>query len=148
MPLTSPVGDCDDITFDPEDARGIFISDEGSTNCGCLYAMITDGHVTAVELLSFTGESTDEGALVSWATASETENLGFNLYRADSLIGERIQLNDSLIPTEVPPGSPFGGSYEFLDETATEFQTYFYWLEDIDASGETTLHGPVSVVRD
>ena len=24
--------------------------------------------------------------------------------------------------------------------------TYWYWLEDVDLSGATTLHGPVSVV--
>jgi len=148
MPLDSPDSTCDEMVFDPEDARGIFISNEGATNCGCLYAMITDAEITAVELLSFSGESTDDGVLITWETASETENLGFNLYRADSLIGERVQLNDTLIPTKVPPGSPFGGSYEFLDATATEYQTYFYWLEDVDASGETTLHGPISVNRD
>jgi len=47
----------------------------------------------------------------------------------------------------VPPGSPFGAEYEFIDSDATGFQTYFYWLEDIDVSGVITLHGPVEVIR-
>ena len=129
------------------DALGAFISQEGAINCGCLYGAVTDYHPSSVDLISFAAESTDEGVQVTWATANEMDNLGFNLYRADSLIGEQIQLNDSLILTDVPPGSPFGGMYEFEDNTATGFQTYFYWLEDVEASGETTLHGPVSVIR-
>jgi hypothetical protein len=109
--------------------------------------MVTESNPTAVELISFTAESVPEGVRVSWETATETDNLGFNLYRADSLISDKVQLNDTLIPPNVPPGSPFGATYEFVDTGATAFQTYFYWLEDIDASGEITLHGPAIVTR-
>jgi hypothetical protein len=144
-----PDGNCSDVTYPPNGAgsTGIFISDEGSTNCGCLFAMVTESNPTAVELISFTAESVPEGVRVSWETATETDNLGFNLYRADSLISDKVQLNDTLIPPNVPPGSPFGATYEFVDTGATAFQTYFYWLEDIDASGEITLHGPAIVTR-
>lgn len=143
----SPTGDCSDIKYDSEAAKGIFISQEGSTNCGCLFAMVTESNPTAVELISFTAESIPEGVKLSWETATETDNLGFNLYRSDSLTSDKVQLNDTLIPPNVPPGSPFGAAYEFVDTGATAFQTYFYWLEDIDASGEITLHGPVGVTR-
>lgn len=143
----SPTGDCSDIDYDAEAAKGIFISQEGSTNCGCLFAMVTESNPTAVDLISFDAESVPEGVRVSWETATETDNLGFNLYRADSLISDKVQLNDTLIPPNVPPGSPFGATYEFVDTGATAFQTYFYWLEDIDASGEITLHGPAIVTR-
>ena len=143
----SPNGDCSNIVYDAEDAKGFFISQEGSTNCGCLFAMVTESNPTAVDLISFDAESVPEGVKVSWETATETDNLGFNLYRSDSLTSDKVQLNDTLIPPNVPPGSPFGATYEFVDTGATAFQTYFYWLEDIDASGEITLHGPVGVTR-
>ena len=144
-----PDGNCSDVTYPQGGAgsTGIFISDEGSTNCGCLFAMVTESNPTAVELISFTAESIPEGVKLSWETATETDNLGFNLYRSDSLTSDKVQLNDTLIPPNVPPGSPFGATYEFVDTGATAFQTYFYWLEDIDASGEITLHGPAIVTR-
>ena len=145
-PIT-PDGNCTLQPYDPGDTDGIFISDEGSTNCGCLFAMITEAHITAVDLISFDAESDPEGVKLSWETATETDNLGFNLYRSDSLTSDKVQLNDTLIPPNVPPGSPFGAAYEFVDTGATAFQTYFYWLEDIDASGEITLHGPAIVTR-
>lgn len=140
-------GDCNDIVYDAEAAKGYFISQEGSTNCGCLFAMVTESHPTAVELISFAAESIPEGVKLTWETATETDNLGFNVYRSESLVGEKILLNENLIPPNVPPGSPFGAEYEFIDSDATGFQTYFYWLEDIDVSGVITLHGPVEVIR-
>lgn len=138
---------CSTITYNPQNVEGIFISDEGTTNCGCLFAMVTESNPTAVELISFNAESIPEGVKISWETASEMDNPGFNLYRADSLDSEKVQLNDTLILPNVAPGSPFGATYEFVDTGATAFQTYFYWLEDIDASGVITLHGPVIVIR-
>jgi hypothetical protein len=42
------------------------------------------------------------------------------------------------------PGSPVGGSYQFLDETAEPGAPNYYWLEDVDLYGQTTLHGPVA----
>ena len=139
--------DCSEITYDPNLIEGIFISDEGTTNCGCLFAMVTDSHPSAVELISFNAESTPEGVKITWETATETDNLGFNLYRSDSLTSDKVQLNDTLIQPNVAPGSPFGATYEFVDTGAAGLQTYFYWLEDIDASGVITLHGPVIVIR-
>jgi len=147
MHLANVTDTCEDVDYVQAQADGIFISNEGNTNCGCLYAMITQSEPTAVELISFEAQSISGGVKITWESASETDNLGYNLYRADSLNGERVLLNKSLIPTNVPPGSPFGAVYEYIDETATGYQTYFYWLEDLDADGKNTLHGPASVIR-
>ena len=146
MPVTAN-GSCGSVTYNASQASGIFISQEGATNCGCLFAMVTESTPTAVNLISFTAVDTAEGALIQWETASETDNLGFNLYRADTEDGERVLLNSSLIPTNMPPGSPIGAAYEYLDTTAAAGQTYFYWLEDMDLAGVSTLHGPVTVER-
>lgn len=144
---TTPDGDCTTVSYNAPEASGIFVSQEGSTNCGCLFAMVTESSTTAVNLISFSAAETAEGALVQWETASETDNLGFNLYRAASEDGERVLLNSSLIPTKMPPGSPIGGLYEYLDTTTVIGQTYFYWLEDIDLAGVATLNGPVTTAR-
>ncbi len=97
---------------------------------------------TAVDLLSFTASAKGKSVVLSWETASETDNLGFNLYRAMAVDGERTQINAELIPAS-RPGSSSGAVYEYTDKDVIKGETYFYWLEDVDLSGATTLHGPV-----
>jgi hypothetical protein len=55
-----------------------------------------------------------------------------------------MKINDSLIPTEGSPAQ--GASYEYVDTGVKNRQTYYYKLEDIDLSGKTTLHSPVSAM--
>jgi len=83
---------------------------------------------------------------LDWATATETDNFGFNLYRATELEGLKTKLNDEMIPSLVAPGSPYGAEYNFVDETAEPGVLYYYWLEDVDLSMITTLHGPVEAI--
>jgi len=127
-------------------ARRDFISNEGATNCGCLYGMITDTIVTEVELLYFNAQPGDGVITLQWATATERDNYGFNLYRATSEDGERTLLNAELIPSLVAPGSPFGAEYEFVDSTAEAGVQYYYWLEDVDIYMLSTLHGPAAAI--
>jgi hypothetical protein len=96
-----------------------------------------------VELLSFKAAPQGRNILVTWETASEINNAGFNLYRATSLAGEKMRLNADLIPSKVPPGSPIGATYDWLDNQVVAGTVYFYWLEDVDIYGQATLHGPV-----
>lgn len=146
MPV-SENGSCNAVSYNQSSSTGIFVSNEGATNCGCLFAMITQGEITGVNLLSFDAFGEPEGIQLTWETANETDNLGFNLYRSDSLIGERILLNQGLIPTNIPPGSPFGSVYKYLDKTAETGKLYLYWLEDIGFEGVATVHGPTSAIR-
>jgi subtilisin family serine protease len=99
---------------------------------------------TAVELTRFEGKAVRRGIRIEWETASEIDNLGFNLYRAESLEGPLVQVNTSLIPSQVP-GSPVGASYRLLDENVQPGTTYYYWLEDVNSRGIATRHGPVMV---
>lgn len=128
------------------DAKRDFISEEGDTNCACMYGMIADEVPQAVELLYFSAEALEGAISLEWATATETDNFGFNLYRATALDGEQTQLNGGLIPSLVAPGSPYGAEYNFVDETAEPGVLYYYWLEDVDLSMITTLHGPVEAI--
>ncbi len=100
---------------------------------------------TWVHLKSFEAVPLSAAILVTWETSQEIDNLGFNLYRADSDAGPMARLNETLIPTQVPPGSPFGAAYEWLDERwagagaqsiTTGWRT---WI----CHGHTALHGPV-----
>ena len=97
---------------------------------------------TSVELAWFTATAEEKSIVLRWETASEIDSLGFNLYRATSIDGERTRMNDELIPSLVNPGSPFGAEYEYMDGTVARRTLYYYWLEDVDIYGKTELHGP------
>ncbi len=98
---------------------------------------------TAVTLSSFDATALQGTALIQWATGSELDHFGFNLYRAGGLETKRTRLNDTLIPAQ-SPGGLVGASYEFQDIGITEERTYYYWLETVGADG-TDLYGPATV---
>jgi hypothetical protein len=98
---------------------------------------------TAVELVSFTATADARAIVVAWETASEVDNLGFNLYRGESPDGVRVKLNRSLIASQFP-GSPVGAAYEFVDGLVQRGITYYYWLDAVDVSGSAATYGPVS----
>ncbi|HOU12344.1 MAG TPA: SdrD B-like domain-containing protein [Anaerolineae bacterium] len=98
---------------------------------------------TAVTLAAFEATPQENGILVTWETASELDNVGFNLYRSESAEGPYTQLNATLIPPQ-NPGSVMGGYYEWLDMAVLPDVTYFYKLEDLDVKGVSTFHGPIS----
>ena len=97
---------------------------------------------TAVELVSFEAEGRDGAVALSWETASELHNLGFNLYRATEREGAYEPITAAAIPGL--GSSPVGARYGYTDSGLVNGQTYFYKLEDIDTRGRTKRHGPVS----
>jgi hypothetical protein len=100
--------------------------------------------VTGVSLISFEADQTPEGVLLSWETATEVENLGFNLYRAEQVDGPKTLINPNLILSKSPGGTA-GAVYEYLDAGVTDGIDYLYWLEDVDFSLNKTLYGPIPV---
>lgn len=98
---------------------------------------------TAADLLSFNATLERKNVVVTWETLNEIDNIGFNLYRSETVDGERIKLNSDIIPTMVPPGSLEGAFYTYLDTLANvKSKESYYWLEDIDIFGNTKIHGP------
>lgn len=98
---------------------------------------------SAVELASFTAEVAGPAIQLAWETVSEVDTLGFNLYRATAADGPRTKINAALIESQLP-GNPMGAAYSSLDAKAERGVTYYYWLEEVDASGVATLYGPVT----
>lgn len=107
------------------------------------YVMATAvwGNPLAVTLAEFSAAQDGDAVVVAWETASELNNHGFNLWRAGSAGGERTLL--AFVPSQAP-GSSQGASYRYEDTDVQPGQTVWYWLEAVDMSGQTTLHGPVS----
>ncbi len=113
------------------------------SKCSCSRVNLPN-QPTVIDLVSFVATPREDGVLLAWETATELNNLGFNVYRSDSRTGPRTKLNDRLIAAQMP-GSTEGSTYTFLDTTPAPGQRYYYWLEDIDTVGSVTLHGPAEV---
>ena len=99
---------------------------------------------TKVELVSFGARGVDGAVELSWETASELNNLGFHLYRSPSESGPYTRVSDTAIPGL--GSSPVGARYRYRDDGLVNGNTYSYKLEDIDASGGKTVHGPVAAI--
>ena len=89
---------------------------------------------TAVEIVSFSVKYQGRTCVVEWETASELDLIGFNLIR------DGAKINDELIPSQTP-GAPLGSQYTYLDAAPGTL----YWLEVVEAEGNTTQRGPAAV---
>jgi hypothetical protein len=108
--------------------------------------LFTWGTPTAVDLMDFSASSEDGTVIVTWETASELDNLGFNILRSTSVAGVKVRLNNLMLPTNLPPGSMVGSVYEFTDlDNLERGKVYYYWLEDVDIYGIAHINDPVAV---
>ena len=96
---------------------------------------------TMVSILYFHAYHRNNKTLLSWATASETQNAGFNILRYDGEIGEYIRTNSLIIPARGTVTE--GAEYEFTDNDLEKRTRYYYRLEAVDLNGDSTTHGPV-----
>src|SRR5690606_5982743 len=88
---------------------------------------------TAATLSYFRAAREGDGARFTWATASETDNLGFNLY-VETEQGWK-KLNDQIIPSaEVDSFEVQEYSY-----TAADVDGDVFYIEDIDRIGRSLI---------
>jgi hypothetical protein len=132
-------GVCWEATY--KDAAGnTYVVTDIAKFCGEDCCVICD--CTVIELDSFTAVAGNKNVTLTWVTASERDNSGFNIYRADSEDGNYAKINSEIIPAQ---GSPVQSTkYTYTDSTAKNRKTYFYKLEDVDMFGKATLNGPYS----
>ena len=130
------------LTLDVLSGPGDFSSTTASSgSCGGKIES-AEGPITLIDLALFEATPVNREVVVIWVTASEIDNVGFNLYRSESEIGGYVQLNSSIILAE--GDSTQGETYEYVDYDVKNRKTYYYMLEDIDLYGISTFHGPIS----
>lgn len=95
----------------------------------------------AVAVATFQATAQRDGIQVAWESASEIDNLGFNLYRSAEPAAPQGFL--TFVPAQAP-GSSQGFAYDWLDSDVAAGQTYHYWLEAVDLMGSSARYGPVS----
>jgi hypothetical protein len=95
-----------------------------------------------VDLEFVTAVSVGNSVALAWATTSEIENAGFNLYRArkddTGNYIDIVKLTDKLIPTQGV--SHNGISYSYVDSGVVSGNTYYYAIEDVDFKGKSKIH--------
>jgi len=97
-------------------------------------------------LSSFTASMSQNTPQLQWITQSETDNMGWNIYRSPSqyLIQAALINLGSIIPGQGTTTQPT--NYSYIDETPViNGNTYWYWIESIELSGETNMYGPISL---
>lgn len=98
---------------------------------------------TSIQLSGFSAVITEhKNVRLYWETSVESNNAGFNVLRSYSEDGTYRQIN------KAPLSSNLNGQYVFIDSNVEAGRTYFYRLEDIDLSGERTLHDPISITME
>jgi hypothetical protein len=96
--------------------------------------------VTLIELSDFKAIPGNGQVTVTWETATEIDNMGFNLYRSEKKHTGYEKINDELILTT--GSGTQGASYQFIDTPLKNRKVYYYKLEDIDIYGNKTMNGP------
>ena len=98
----------------------------------------TPGHRSGsplpVALSSFHPKRSETGTvLITWATASELNNAGFNILRSERRDGGFVGINATLIAGAGTSGEKH--SYSFIDTTAAPNVSYYYRIEDVSFGG-------------
>ena len=87
-----------------------------------------------VKLSSFIPQISESGQVVlSWMTASEIENAGFNVLRSESVAGSFTKINASLIQGAGTTSDR--NEYTWIDTTAKPNVEYYYRIEDMSFDG-------------
>ena len=94
-----------------------------------------------VDIASFEATPRQSDIALLWETVNEIDNAGFTILRSQTSTGPGTPI--TFVPSQ-SPGSSQGFAYEWFDRDVTAGETYYYWLEDVDTSGVTSLHGPAS----
>ena len=101
-----------------------------------------------VELSTFTGQYINNTPTLYWVTHSETDNIGWNVYRNsinDFTSSDRV--NNSLIPGHGTTTQVQNYLYEDLSGNFQAGDDYWYWLESIDFGGAINHYDKVALIH-
>jgi len=95
----------------------------------------------AVQMSRFTVENTSEGVQVIWKVESETNCIGFHIWRNDNPAGAFKRITTQLINGR---GNNFSGAeYSYIDEDVEPGESYYYKVEEVSSDNKKQFHGPV-----
>ncbi|HLG33064.1 MAG TPA: hypothetical protein VI362_08465, partial [Ignavibacteriaceae bacterium] len=114
---------------------------------GQLHVFVDYDNIIPVELISFTAEVYEQVILLSWSTATEINNSGFEIQRLQNSKIERLQDWEKIgfVPGFGTTTEP--KSYSFIDEDITT-GIYKYRLKQIDFDGSFEYSNEIEVEVD
>ncbi len=124
---------------DRDGSATYFINFDGWNEDNPPYLVVNYQYVTPVELSTFSASSTDGNVNLSWSTASETNNRGFEV--------ERRTQNSEFEKIAFAAGSGTttrARSYSYTDENPGS-GTYVYRLNQVDFNGSSSYSDEVTV---
>ncbi|MCK4340057.1 MAG: T9SS type A sorting domain-containing protein [Candidatus Cloacimonetes bacterium] len=137
-------GDNNGVAIPTTDQRGAERYDfaepnvQSSTDIGAYEDWPGGDDTLPVELSTFTVQYLNNTPTLYWSTQSETDNLGWNVYRnTEENFSSSQKITDEMIQGNGTTTEP---SYYIYNETSEDIiigQTYWYWLESIDLGGVT-----------
>ena len=103
--------------------------------------------LASVTISSFEAQGQVGQIVVTWTTANESNNVGFNLWRdtSENFVRPTLLNDQQLIPSQCL-GCIAGTDYVYIDTDVTAGQLYFYKLESVDVNGATETFNPVSAI--
>jgi surface protein len=94
-----------------------------------------------VEMTRFEGTATDDGVRLTWQTASETNNAGFEVQRKEESGWNQM----GFVESKADGGTTTKAqSYQFT-ATGLSVGTHQFRLKQVDLDGSSQVHGPISV---
>ena len=103
-----------------------------------------DGSTVPVVLSSFTAAINPRGnILLTWVTQTESNCLGYRIFRnQEDDLATALDLQTLINATNTSQQQ----TYCFEDQELQEDGEFFYWLQSVDLTGESTFYGPISMI--
>lgn len=95
-----------------------------------------------VELSSFTVAAISSGAKLQWVSQTESNLMGYYVYRAES-----EDLNSANLVSPIIEATNLSQTqmYSFTDIDLQTQVSYYYWLTAVEYSGEFRVYGPINI---
>ncbi len=94
---------------------------------------------TAVALANHSAVYASNQVLLHWQTESETQAVGYHIWRIDDASGEAVKLTEQLLVAQ-KAGQNAGAAYDFVDKSAQAGHSYRYVLEVVDNEGNVSYN--------
>lgn len=105
-------------------------------------SVVVEVNTTIAVNIILDADDVDGGVTLAWATGTEPDTAGFNVYRLDAE-GSYSKINDALIPAQGDLSS--GGRYTFVDRPGVyNGARYDYMLESMSINGKRKPRAIVS----
>lgn len=121
----------------------VMLAPGGEEGCACVQAMFwLEGWYwngdcwLSVELLTFSAAAEGDDILIEFATASETNNDYFEIWRGESPSGTFTKIAE--LPSQ--GNGSTGHHYSYTDRDVMIGATYWYYLADVDLQGNRREH--------